>query len=160
MLSVLRCDVDDDAQRLESTLIKLRSAQLITIFDAALVEWPPGKTHPQVHQLIRLARQGTSQSAICSKLLDAIFDERSDEIAGVTQAGAHAGRAAEYGIDDQFIHQIRERVTEGSWALFLLTTGPVIDKLADAAQDMDFEIISVIVDQNKGHEIWATVGVE
>ena len=36
-------------------------------------------------------------------------------------AGALAGSLADYGIDDDFIKNVREKVTEGTSALFLLT---------------------------------------
>jgi uncharacterized membrane protein len=37
--------------------------------------------------------------------------------------GALAGKMSDYGIDDNFIKQTREKVTEGTSALFLMTTG-------------------------------------
>jgi uncharacterized membrane protein len=35
------------------------------------------------------------------------------------------------GIDDAFVKQVREQVTEGTSALFLLTSDAVLDKVAD-----------------------------
>ena len=56
--------------------------------------------------------------------------------------GALAGHFAHYGIDENFIKQVREKVTEGTSALFLLTSGAVIDRVAAAVKDIKFEIIS------------------
>jgi len=46
------------------------------------------------------------------------------------------------GIDDDFIKQVREKVTEGTSALFALTHGATVDKVVDELRQYDFEIIS------------------
>ena len=56
--------------------------------------------------------------------------------------GALMAKFNDYGIDDNFIKQTREKVTEGTSALFLLTTGAVVDKLVEALKGQMFEIIS------------------
>jgi len=47
-------------------------------------------------------------------------------------AGALGGSLTDVGIDDDFINQIREQVTPGTSALFVLTSGAVTDKIKDA----------------------------
>ena len=37
---------------------------------------------------------------------------------------------------------MRDKVTEGTSALFLLSSGAVLDRVASAVKDMQFEIIS------------------
>jgi uncharacterized membrane protein len=50
---------------------------------------------------------------------------------------------ADVGIDDDFIKQVREKVTEGTSALFALTSGATApDKVVDELKAYDFEIIS------------------
>jgi len=56
--------------------------------------------------------------------------------------GALGGHFADYGIDDDFIKKIRTEVTEGTSALFLMTTGAVTDKVVDEFKGVDFEIIA------------------
>jgi uncharacterized membrane protein len=46
--------------------------------------------------------------------------------------GALTGHFSDYGIDDNFINQVRSEVTEGTSALFLLTGNAVIDKVEEA----------------------------
>ena len=55
--------------------------------------------------------------------------------------GALAGHFADYGIDDNFIKQVRDKVTVGTSALFLLTSGAVLDKIVEAVKGQQFEII-------------------
>ena len=45
--------------------------------------------------------------------------------------GGLSGRATDFGIDDNFIKQTREKVTEGTSAVFLLTSNAVVDRVVD-----------------------------
>jgi uncharacterized membrane protein len=56
--------------------------------------------------------------------------------------GALTGAFADYGIDDNFIKSVRSQVTEGTSALFLMTSGAVQDKVADAFKGTKFELIA------------------
>jgi uncharacterized membrane protein len=55
--------------------------------------------------------------------------------------GALAGHFADYGIDDNFIKEVRAKVTEGTSALFLLTSDAVVDKVTAELKGMDMELI-------------------
>jgi uncharacterized membrane protein len=58
-------------------------------------------------------------------------------------SGALGGAFRDYGIDDKFIARIRSQVTEGTSALFLMTSGAVLDKVAEALKsETTFDIIS------------------
>ena len=56
--------------------------------------------------------------------------------------GALSGSFADVGISDDFIKSVRSKVTEGTSALFLLTSDAVHDKVAEAARGMKFELIA------------------
>jgi uncharacterized membrane protein len=56
--------------------------------------------------------------------------------------GGLAGAFADYGIDDNFIKSVRNQVTEGTSALFLMTSGAVQDKVAEAFRGTKFELIA------------------
>jgi uncharacterized membrane protein len=49
---------------------------------------------------------------------------------------------AHVGIDDDFISKVREHVTPGTSALFLLTTGAVEDRVVDALGGTDMELVA------------------
>ena len=49
---------------------------------------------------------------------------------------------ADFGIDDDFIKSVQSEVTEGTSALFLMTSEAVTDKVADALKELEFEIIT------------------
>jgi uncharacterized membrane protein len=67
-------------------------------------------------------------------------------IGGAT--GALGGAFRDYGIDDDFIRGVRSKLTEGTSALFLMTTGAVVDRVKDALKNDKFEIIAT----NLSHE--------
>jgi uncharacterized membrane protein len=50
---------------------------------------------------------------------------------------------------------VRSQVTEGTSALFLLTSDAVMDKVADAAKTLDFEIITTNLSQEEEDELRA-----
>ena len=57
--------------------------------------------------------------------------------------GALGGSLDDVGIDDDFIRQVREKVTPGTSALFALTSGAnAPDRVIDELKQYDFEIIS------------------
>jgi uncharacterized membrane protein len=74
--------------------------------------------------------------------------------------GALSGKFSDYGIDDNFIKQTREKVTEGTSALFLLTTGAVQDKVVAALKDQTFEIIMTNLPKAKEEELRAVFAAE
>jgi uncharacterized membrane protein len=55
--------------------------------------------------------------------------------------GALTGHFSNLGISEDFIKQVRGKVTEGTSALFLLTDQVTIDKVADAFKGTKMELI-------------------
>ena len=56
-------------------------------------------------------------------------------------AGALSGSMADVGIDDDFIKQVRDQVTPGTSALFVMTSDAVQDKVADAFEGTTAELL-------------------
>jgi len=69
--------------------------------------------------------------------------------------GALGGHFADYGIDDDFIKRTREQVTEGTSALFLMTSGAVLDKVAEEFKGVDFEIIATNLSKEQEEKLQA-----
>jgi len=157
-LSVMRFSTADGAQQLESILLSLQKQQLITIHDAAIVTWPPGKKQPQTRQLHNLAGAGALQGAFWGMLFGLIFFVPFFGLAVGAAMGALSGKFADYGIDDHFIQQMREKVTVGTSALFVLTSGAVLDKVVDALKGQTFEIISTNLPKDKEDDLRAAFG--
>jgi uncharacterized membrane protein len=159
-LSVLKFPTADGAQQMESTLLNLQKQHLIEVQDAAIVTWPQGKKSPRTQQLHSLTGQGALIGAFWGMLFGLIFFIPFFGLAIGVAMGALSGKFADYGIDDNFIKQTREKVTEGTSALFLLTTGAVVDKLVEALKGQTFEIISTNLPKEKEDELRAAFGAE
>jgi len=157
-LSVLKFDTSDGAKQMEQTLLAAEKQQLITIQDAAIVTWPQGKKGPKTEQLHNLAGQGATMGAFWGMLFGLIFFVPFFGLAVGAAMGALSGKFADYGIDDNFIKQTREKVTEGTSALFLLTSGAVMDKLAEVVKGQKFEIISTNLTKEQEDALRAQLG--
>src|SRR5512136_1517635 len=159
-LTVLKFPTADGAQQMESTLLGLQKQQLITVQDAAIVTWPQGKKSPKTEQLHNLAGQGALTGAFWGMLFGLIFFVPFFGLAVGAAMGALSGKFADYGIDDNFIKQTREKVTEGTSALFLLTSGAVLDKLAELVKGQKFEIVSTSLSKEQEDALRAALGGE
>jgi len=159
-LSVLKFDTPEGAGQMEQTLLAAQKQQLITIQDAAIVTWPKGKKGPKTEQLHNLAGQGALMGAFWGMLFGLIFFIPFFGLAIGLAMGALSGKFADYGIDDNFIKQTREKVTEGTSALFLLTSGAVMDKLAEFVKGQKFEIISTNLSKEQEDKLRAELAEE
>ena len=63
--------------------------------------------------------------------------------------GALSGAFRDYGIDDDFIKRVRTAVTEGTSALFLMTSEAVIDRLAERMKRTTFEVVATNLSQEQ-----------
>ncbi len=143
-LTALRFDTPDGADRLSALLSDLQRQQLITVHDAAVVSWPVGKKKPKTRQLHNMAGIGAMQGAFWGMLFGLLFFVPFLGLAIGAGMGALTGMFADVGIDDKFINQVRSQVTEGTSALFLLTSGAVMDRVMEAirAQGMHPQLIA------------------
>ncbi|HXZ03353.1 MAG TPA: DUF1269 domain-containing protein, partial [Ktedonobacteraceae bacterium] len=74
--------------------------------------------------------------------------------------GALAGHFANYGIDDDFINSVRSKITPGTSALFLLTSGAVLDKVVEGVKDIQFEIIQTNLSKDQEAALKEAFGQE
>lgn len=140
-LTVWKFDTADGAEKVQAKLVSLSKQQLITVQDAAIVTWPEGKKKPKTKQAVNLAGMGALQGAFWGMLFGLIFFVPFFGLAVGAAMGALGGHFADYGIDDEFIESVRDKVTEGTSALFLLSSDAVVDKVQDALQDTKMELI-------------------
>src|SRR5215211_2206795 len=142
-LSVLKFDDPAGADRVLLALQGLQERQMITLEDAAVVSWPQGKKKPITHQLHSTARAGAGWGAFWGFLIGLIFFVPFLGAAMGAAGGALGGSLDDVGIDDDFIRQVREKVTAGTSALFALTIGATApERVIDELRQYDFEIIS------------------
>jgi uncharacterized membrane protein len=141
-ITVLKFKTQRGAEETLDLVEGLTKQQLINLHDAAIVTWPEGKKKPKTKQLTNLAGAGALDGAFWGMLFGLIFFVPFFGMAVGAAMGALAGKFSDYGIDDDFIKSVQREVTEGTSALFLMTSDAVVDKVADAFQGIEFQLIA------------------
>lgn len=131
-LTVWKFDSAHGADDATGVLKDLASRHLITIQDAATVRWDEGKKKPKTQQLHNLAGAGALGGAFWGMLFGLIFFVPLLGAAIGAAAGALGGALTDVGIDDKFINRVRDQVTPGTSALFVMSTNAVVDKVKEA----------------------------
>jgi uncharacterized membrane protein len=130
-LTVWKFHTATGAREVLAKLETLKKQHLIEIADAAIVEWPQGKKKPKTKQAVNLAGVGALNGAFWGMLFGLLFFVPFFGMAVGAAMGALAGHFGDYGVDDDFIKSVRDQVTEGTSALFLLTGQVTLDKVED-----------------------------
>ena len=73
-------------------------------------------------------------------------------------AGALSGSLVDVGIDDDFIKSVREKVTPGTSALFLMSSNAVMDKIHDAFEGSKPELIETNLSNEQEAQLRAAFG--
>jgi len=159
-LTVLKFNTPEGANQMLEKVQSLQKMQLITVQDAAIVTWPQGKSKPKTKQLVSMAGIGALQGAFWGMLFGLIFFIPFFGLAIGAAMGALGGKMADYGIDDNFIKTTREKVTEGTSALFLLTSNAVQDKVIDELKGYEFELIASNMTKEQEEQLMAAFAEE
>jgi uncharacterized membrane protein len=120
----------------------LETQQLITVQDAAVVSWEQGKNKPKTRQLHDTTTRGALGGGFWGLLFGLIFFVPLLGLAIGAASGALFGSLADVGINDSFIKSVRDQVTPGTSALFLLSSDAVIDRVKEEFPQSDAELIS------------------
>jgi len=159
-LTVLKFPTPEGAEEMLGKIQSLQKAQQITLQDAAIVTWPVGKSKPKTKQLVNLVGAGAMESAFWGLLFGLIFFVPLFGMAVGAAIGALAGKFSDYGIDDNFIKQTQEKVTEGTSALFLMTTDAVQDQVTTELKGYDFELIASNLTKEQEEQLMAAFAAE
>jgi uncharacterized membrane protein len=135
-------DTADGAGKLVDLVENLSKQQLITLLDAATVYWPEGTKKPKTKHLGDMTGEGAVGGAFWGMLFGLIFFVPFLGMAVGAAVGALVGHFTHYGIDKDFIKAAREKVTEGTSAVFLMTEDAVTDKVTEAivGSGLEFEL--------------------
>lgn len=141
-LVVLKFDTPDGAEKGLELAANLQKQQLLQIRDAAIVTWPAGKKRPKTRQHPGLATAGALDGAFWGLLFGILFVPVIGIAVGAA-IGALSAHLDGYGIDADFIKQVRGKVTEGTSGLFLLLGAVTADKVVEAFKGAPhFELVA------------------
>jgi uncharacterized membrane protein len=159
-LSVLKFNDPSGADRVLLALQGMQERQLITLEDAAVVSWPQDRKKPKTRQLHSMGGAGALDGAFWGFLFGLIFLVPLFGMAIGAASGALGGSLNDVGIDDDFIEQVREKVTPGTSALFALTSGATEDRVIEELRQFDFEIISTNLPAEQEQKLREAFGEE
>ncbi len=154
-LVVFKFPTAQGADVMLSTLESLQKQQLIQVVDGAILTWPVGAKKPKTKQLSSLTGVGALGGAFWGLLFGLLFFVPILGLAIGAAMGGLMGHFARYGIDEGFIDQVRAQITEGTSALFLLESGAVVDKVAEAVKGQQFEIIQTNLSKEQEEQLRA-----
>ena len=141
-VTVLKFATSDGADAGLAHVQELQKQHLLRLHDAAIVTWPAGKKSPSTRQLVNVVATGALGGMFWGMFFGLIFFTPLFGLAVGAAVGALGGSFRDYGINDDFIRRVRGAVTEGTSALFLMTSDAVIDRIADAMKYTKYEIIA------------------
>lgn len=124
-----------------ATLERLQKEELIKVDDGAVVTWPEGRSKPKTRQMHNLTGIGALGGSFWGLLFGLIFFVPLLGVVVGAAAGALSASLRDVGIDDDFIAEVRAKVTPGTSALFALTHDAVIDKVAAAFEGSQAELL-------------------
>ncbi len=159
-LSVWKFDNPEGAQQALDKLMELSKQQFIVIRDAAIVTWPAGKKKPVTRQAFSTAGAGALSGAFWGMLFGLLFFVPILGMAIGAAVGGFAGHFADVGINDDFIKQVRSKITEGTSALFLMSDNAVVDRVAEAFAGANMELIQTNLSGEQEAQLRAAFGEE
>jgi uncharacterized membrane protein len=141
-MTVWKFESASGAENALDLLERLQKEELIQINDAAYVYWTEGKKKPKTQQLRNVTGAGALGGSFWGLLFGLIFFVPLLGLAVGAAMGALAGSMSDVGIDDDFIRKVRDNVTPGTSALFVMTSNAVADKVLEQFRTTGASLIS------------------
>ena len=140
-LTVWKFPTTDGAEKAESTLLELAKQQMIVVQDAAIAYWPEGAKKPKTHQANSMKAAGALGGSFWGLLFGILFFVPFLGLAVGAAMGALAGSLSDVGINDDFIRTVRDEITPGTSALFVMSSEAVVDKVHAAFEGQPMELV-------------------
>jgi len=133
---------------------------MIKLLDAVIVTWPVGKNKPKTKHLTNLTGVGALSGAFWGLLFGVLFFIPLFGLVVGATIGAFAGSMTHMGIDENFIKSVLNKVTEGTSALFLMTSDAVENRVVEAMKQSKFEIIATNLSKGEEDKLRTTFAEE
>lgn len=141
-LTVWKFPTSEGAANAAGVLESLQKQELITLYDAAIISWPADAKKPKTKQLHNLTAAGALSGAFWGMLFGLLFLVPLLGAAVGAGIGAMTGSLTDVGIDDDFITSVRDKVTPGTSALFVLSADATHDRVHEEFSGSNAELIS------------------
>lgn len=134
----------DEPDGAEHALRLLRGAQddnLIEVVDHAVVTWPRGSEGPEMRHGHDNTRRGAGKGAFWGLLAGALFTVPVVGVAAGAAIGAASKRAEGLGISEEELDRMREQITEGTSALFVVTEAGDLDRVGERFRGLHMTLV-------------------
>jgi uncharacterized membrane protein len=128
--------------------------------DAARVSWPPGRRMPAARTLGGLVGPGHLWGGFWGLFLGLIFLTPLAGPAFGAAAGALAGSLSDFGVEDDFVRDVRAAVTPGTSAVFTVSTATSAQRLAAALAALDIRTLSSRLSPEQEQRLRSALGEE
>ena len=159
-LTAWKFNVPQGADEALAKLEKLNREYAINLHDAAVVSWEVGKKKPTTHEMHDTTSRGALGGAFWGMLFGLIFFVPFLGAAIGAGLGALTGSMRDVGIRDEFIRDVREKVTPGTSALFVLTSGANQEKVAEEFRGVQAELIRTNLSDEQEAQLREAFAVE
>jgi uncharacterized membrane protein len=132
----------------------------VQVLDAAVVSWEEGRKKPRTQDLRGVAKAGSLGAGFWGLLFGLIFFIPLLGLAIGAATGALIGSMADVGISDAFIRDVRQRVTPGTSALFLLGSDAMVGLVAERLARTDAELISTTLSSRQEARLREAFSIE
>lgn len=156
--TVWKYDTPDGAARGASILERAAQDGLVTVVDHAVVSWPVGAKRPTTTHGKDETRRWTGWGALWGLLFGAMF---AVPVLGVAAGAATGGllKAREgLGITEEQLGRIREQITEGTSALFVVTDSADLDRLGERLRGWHSKLLETNLTEGERKILRETVG--
>jgi len=156
--TVWKFDDAGGAQRAEQTLKQAESEGLVEIVDHAVLTWEPGADKPELHHKHDSKKRGAAWGALWGVMGGALF---AIPVAGAAIGlglGALALASEGTGLSKEDLERIRDEVTPGTSALFLVTDNANLDRLGERFQAHDSRLLTTNLTEAERDSLLETFG--
>jgi uncharacterized membrane protein len=142
-VSIWRFDSSDGAEVALRALERLQTRRLVAIDDAAVVVWNPGSRRPNAYQVGTAAGTSALSGAFWGLLFGLLF---LLPLAGVDDGDPVLAR---FGLTDEVLARLRDRITAGTSALFLLADRAAVDRIREGFAGASADLVVGTLDREQ-----------
>ncbi len=141
-LSALRFSSPDGAEKATAVVAGLVRSGVLDLEDAAVVRWSPSSTRPEMWKVKTLVGDSGMNETFWSTLFGCLLLLPLAASTGGLDPDRPLCSLADFGIGNDFVRQIRQRVNRGTSALFLLTAHATVDRVLSLPDELDSTVMS------------------
>jgi uncharacterized membrane protein len=156
--TVWKFETPDGADHAVALLEDAADDQLLKLLDHAVVSWPAGAKHPTIKEGHREVKRGAGWGAFWGLLFGALFTIPVLGVAAGTAIGALSKATSQLGISHEQLESIREAVTEGTSALFLITEEGNLDRLGERFRGVNMKLVDTNLTEGERELLLETFG--